>query len=235
MSLKVRRRIPELMDAPDLGEREHRLALVGLKRVNAISRSDAILWPTIQQLASQSSTRPLRILDLACGGGDVLCRLAARGMRAGVSLEIHGCDRSETALAASRELVESHELSNVELFSLDVQRERIPDDYDVIMCSLFLHHLDALEVVDLLHRMSQSTRQCLLANDLRRTTFGYLAAWVGCRLLTRSHIVHVDGPRSVAGAFSCEEIRDLAMKAGLSSIRLTTHWPQRFLLRWDRP
>jgi hypothetical protein len=28
---------------------------------------------------------------------------------------------------------------------------------------------------------------------------------------------------------------ELADQAGLRNIRLTTHWPQRFLLRWDRP
>lgn len=227
--------MPELMDAPDLDEQIHRRALRGLKRINAISRSDAILWPVLKEFAQAKPTASLRVLDLACGGGDVACRLAMRARRAGLSIVIHGCDRSELAIRTSRELAAAHQLANVEFFPFDLQQDHLPGDYDVIMCSLFLHHLDETEVVDLLQRMAHAARISVLANDLRRTELGYLMAWVGCRLLSRSQVVHVDGPRSVAGAFSCDEILALAAQAGLHNAQLTRHWPQRFLLRWDRP
>jgi hypothetical protein len=99
---------------------------------------------------------------------------------------------------------------------------------------LFLHHLEEQDVVGLLQRMRESAALAVLANDLVRSRVGYWLAWWGCRALTRSSIVHVDGPRSVEGAFTLDEARDMASRAGLTGLRLTRHWPERFLLRWDR-
>src|SRR4051812_37389748 len=62
---------PGLMAAPGLDPAEPRLALAGLARVNRISRSAAILRPPIRRLARELSGRPVRILDIATGSGDV--------------------------------------------------------------------------------------------------------------------------------------------------------------------
>ena len=93
----------------------------------------------------------------------------------------------------------------------------LPEDYDIVMCSLFLHHLDDEMAVDLLSKMAAAARRLVVVNDLRRSTIGYLLAWLGCRLLTRSPVVHVDGPRSVQAAFSLDEIRSVLKQSGLKS------------------
>jgi hypothetical protein len=58
-------------------------------------------------------------------------------------------------------------------------------------------------------------------------------AVVGCHLLSGSRVVHVDGPISVAGAFTPGEALSLAEQAGLQGATLTRHWPQRYLLTWN--
>ena len=74
----------------------------------------------------------------------------------------------------------------------------------------------------------------IIVDDLRRTRLGYGLAWIGCRLLTKSPMVHVDGPLSVQGAFTVEEARSLAERAGLHNAQLVKHWSQRFLMTWQR-
>ena len=231
MTLAVRHLQPELMDAPDVDATEHRRALAGLARINRISLSSRILWPSIRELARKAH-RPLRLLDLASGGGDVLCDLGHRAKVGGLAIELVGLDRSPVAVETARALSRKRGIQAT--FSEgDVLDGPWPEAIDVVMCSLFLHHLESTDVVRLLRRMA-SAATTVLANDLIRGWLGYQLAWWGCRLLTRSPIVHCDGPRSVEGAFSLDEIRDLARQAGLESIRLTRHWPERFLLRWDR-
>lgn len=223
------------MDNVALADPVHRRALVGLKRLNGLCRSDAALWPVLKELAPPSARTTLRVLDVACGGGDNICRLALRARRAGLNVELHGIDRSDTAIQVSRELAKIHNLKNVNFFSLDIDESPLPDDYDVVMCSLFLHHLDESRVVGLLKRMAAAARKRVVVSDLQRTTIGYCLAWLGCHLLSRSYIVHQDGPQSVVAAFSRREISRLAEQAGLSSARIFSHWPQRFLLQWDHP
>jgi hypothetical protein len=61
-----------------------------------------------------------------------------------------------------------------------------------------------------------------------------LLACAGTRLLSRSPVVHVDGPRSVAAAFTPAEALDLAQRAGLTGATVVRRWPCRFLLTWRR-
>ena len=107
-------------------------------------------------------------------------------------------------------------------------------DYDVLTSSLFLHHLDEKQAMALLGRMAAAARRAVFVCDLQRSWLGYGLAWFGCRLLTRSPIVHVDGPRSVEAAFAAEEISSLAVRSGLDGAVITHHWPQRWLLAWRK-
>ena len=233
-SLTVRSKQPEIMDQPDLPIHQHQHALRGLARINWISGSDRLLWPAIQRLALEKSGRPLRVLDIATGGGDVPIRLFHRAKRAGLPIEFAAADISLTAIEHARQQAKQHG-ARVEFFALDALHAPLPTDYDVITSSLFLHHLEAGEATDLLRRMGQATRSMVLINDLIRSQPGYWLAWLGTRVLSRSAVVHVDGPRSVEGAFSMPEALRMAEAAGLHGARVEWRWPFRFLLQWSRP
>ena len=52
---------PEIMDQPDLDPSLHASALRGLQRINIVSRSAAILWPTISEVG-RPLTSPSSVL-----------------------------------------------------------------------------------------------------------------------------------------------------------------------------
>ncbi len=232
MSLAKRLHQAELMDSLDVDTTAHEHALRALSRLNAISFSSQIVWPTLQDLAKSTPDRPLRVLDLACGGGDIVCRLARGAERNQLKIEFHGIDRSPFAIQLARQTAANQRV-NVTFEVGEVLHSELPKTFDVVMCSLFLHHLSECDAVELIRRMRVAARRTLLVNDLRRTRLGFALTWFGCQFLTRSHIVHVDGPRSVEGSFTDQEVVDLASRAGCANPRLTRHWPQRYLLRWD--
>jgi 2-polyprenyl-3-methyl-5-hydroxy-6-metoxy-1,4-benzoquinol methylase len=222
-----------MMDQPDLDLRAHRQALDSLGRAHWISRSAASIWPAIREVVPRSG-RPLRILDLACGGGQVVVGLARRCAREGVALEACGVDLSPVAIDYASARAARAGVGGVTFASLDVARRPLPAAFDVVLCSLFLHHLSDEEAETLLRRMRDAARHLVVISDLRRTRLGYLFAWVGCRLLSRSRIFHVDGPRSVEAAFAMNEARHLAERAGLTGAHIVARWPQRFMLTWRR-
>jgi SAM-dependent methyltransferase len=220
-----------MMDDPDLDPRLHDQALVGLERLNIVSRSAGILWPDIADLARRLAPRPVRVLDLACGSGDVAVSLWRRARRAGLDVSVAGCDISPHAVASARERARKAG-ADVAFFTHDVLGSPLPEGYDVLSSSLFLHHLDEGPAVDLLVRMARAARLVLI-NDLERGRMSYVLTWLGCQLLTRSPVVHVDGPRSIEGAFTLTEARVLAARADLEGATVSGRWPCRFLLRWE--
>ena len=234
-TLLQRQRQTELMDSPDLEQSLHDAALAGLRRVNRWSRTGAAIWSGISDLVAQCTPQQeLTILDIACGSGDQALWLARRLQQQGIRHRIHGVDISTTALAAATQQALQAGVSNISFHQCDVLHDPFPlPQYDVVMNSLFLHHLDEPQVVRVLQRMAGAARRRVVIDDLRRTRLGYFLAWTGCRLLSRSPIVHFDGPVSVEGAFTDSEMLQLSAQAGLQSARLQRHWPQRFLLTWQ--
>ena len=78
--LAKRDRQPELMDQPGLDAGIHRHALVGLRKANTLSRTARVIWRAIQAAdVVPKDGRPLRVLDIATGGGDVLIGVAQTG------------------------------------------------------------------------------------------------------------------------------------------------------------
>ncbi len=229
---RIRRREPELMDQPGLDERSHRNALAGLRRINRLSRTGRVAWAAIERLAASDPDRTWRVLDVASGGGDVAIDVARRAVRRGMKVLVDACDISPFAVRYANARAAERRVENVSFFRHDVLDGPLPDGYDVVMCSLFLHHLDEEAAVVLLSKMAAAARRLVVVNDLRRSAIGYLLAWLGCRILTRSPVVHVDGPRSVQSAFSLNEIRGVAQRSGLKSVLLQPRWPCRFLLQW---
>jgi len=227
---------PELMDDPGLEPGLHHDALHGLARINRFSTSvGSITRETLRLYESAPPTltdRPLRVLDVACGGGDVTRRCADQLQRRGLNAEWTGLDVSPVAIEHAR--VQTRDRSNVSYTLHDALQTPLPSGHDVVICSLFLHHLDRASCVSLLRAMHEASTLGVVINDLRRTRLGYTMAWCGTRLLSRSPIVHYDGPASVRAAWTDSELTGIAKEAGLNEPCVTYHFPQRMTLGWRR-
>ena len=232
VNLAKRNLVGELMDDPNLAKKDHLQALHGLRRVNQLSRTASVISNAIIQLCKREKLTSIRVLDLACGGGDVTVQVSKLLKQAGVSAEVHGWDCSQTAIDFARRQCDFGNKSQVQFDVANALAEAPKGSFDVVYCTLFLHHLSDDEANQLLGVMWQMASQLVLIDDLRRSTIGYALAVVGCQLLSRSPIVHVDGPLSVRAAFNETEILDLSDRCDLPRPTIERHWPHRFLLTW---
>ena len=240
-----RRVEPEVMDDPALDADRHRRALRGLGRLNRLSGSARLIWPALRQFVTlqienrkskiKNPPRPLRVLDLATGGGDLPIALHRLAAREGVAIEIDGCDLSPIALDHARRQAEHVGGAEVRFFQLDALNDPLPGDYDVLLCSLFLHHLGDADAERLLRRMGEAARVGVVVNDLRRSRANLALVHLAARLVSRSKVVHIDGPRSVRAAFTVSEARDLARRAGLGGASVEPAFPCRYLMTWSKP
>jgi 2-polyprenyl-3-methyl-5-hydroxy-6-metoxy-1,4-benzoquinol methylase len=225
---------PELMDDPAIDAREHQRALWGLARLNRLSRAAQILWPAVREVA-QRRGGTVSLLDIATGAGDLPIALAQRAAATGMSLDVHACDCSAVALDVAR----SHAAAvgiDLKCWEQDVIHEPLAPrgQFDVVTCSLFLHHLDTASAISLLRNAASACRDTLLVSDLRRDRIGLLLAWTVPRAFTRSRIVHIDAVKSVRAALTPSELLDLASQAGLGAATVVNCSPRRMLLSWSR-
>jgi 2-polyprenyl-3-methyl-5-hydroxy-6-metoxy-1,4-benzoquinol methylase len=182
-SLRHRRRLPEIMDDPGLDVASHREALAGLARINRFSGSLGVLWPELLALAKTIPDRPLRVLDVATGSGDVPAALVRKAAKEGVRIEVLGVDVSQVAIAEAEVRAELGQHENMRFQMLDVLQDPLPTGYDAITCSLFLHHLDDADAVGLLKQMKAAAGRLVLVNDLVRSRANYLQVWFASHVL----------------------------------------------------
>lgn len=221
------------MDDPQLDHRLHQRALQGLTRVNWVTRTHRLMWYPIEAFCREHGRNSVSVLDLACGSGDLLVWLKAKARAKGIDLKMTGCDLSPVALESARQRAELKKM-DADFQQINVLDEVLPRGHDVVVCSLFLHHLPEVDVVRLLRRMADTATHLVVATDLLRSRWGHLMCWMGTRLITRSPIVHFDGPISVEGAFTLDEIQQLAQQADLTNCQIIRRWPERFELTWKR-
>ena len=233
LDVGVRHLQPEIMDQPGLEVKTLRTALRAIAGINALASTHCTYWKAIRPLAEGRTSNPVRVLDVACGSGDVAVKLVKLAQRAGLPIIVDGCDRSPIAVSLAQEQADLAQVPS-RFFPLDIVNGTLPTDYDVITSSLFLHHLSDDNAVHALRQMTNSARQLVLVNDLIRSRMGYFLARFGAPLLTKSPMVRCDALTSVAGAFTPVELIELAHRAGMIGATISHFWLARMLLAWRK-
>ena len=209
MSLAVRdEAVRELMDDPDCDPQ--RLAAT-LRRFDLVNRLVAgwgrvarrHLLPRLARLG-----RPARVLDLGCGGGDVVARLARVARRAGVDVTWTGADPDERAIAVARERAGSAvgfravEFRCADAATLLAEGER----FDAVISNHALHHLGPAltEFADQSRRLSHGV---VLHADIARSRAAYVLYGVGITPLAPGTFLRTDGLRSIRRSYTRDELQ----------------------------
>jgi 2-polyprenyl-3-methyl-5-hydroxy-6-metoxy-1,4-benzoquinol methylase len=154
----------------------------------------------------------LRVVDLATGSGDIPRLIADHARKIGAKVEIDALDRQSATLEIARNL--SGAYPEISYRAANILDWRPAEAYDMVFCTLVLHHFSDEDAVKVLRRCRESSRHFVLVSDLRR---GVLTT-VGVHLLTafifREPMTRYDARLSTERAFSLSEMRDLAVRAG---------------------
>jgi SAM-dependent methyltransferase len=223
--LTGRRLTPEHMDHPDADPDEQARALRYLRRLN---RGWAGVTPVLAALDRLlPAGAPFRLLDVGTGSADIPLAVVAWARRTGRAARVTGVDSHPVTLELARRHVAGE--PSIELVRADARRlmDRFaPGDFDVAHASLFLHHLEDIEVVTVLRIMDRLADRGVIWNDLVRGPAGRGLVRIGTLAAPRS--VKHDARVSVDAGFTRTEALDLAARAGLESPRWRRHLLYRF-------
>ncbi len=167
------------------------------------------------------------ISDWGCGGGDSLKVLHKYFSKRQLKLNFIGIDATPAAIAFANRAHE--EIGNIQFRKADVLQEEFkPGEFDVVISSLFTHHFDNDEWVNLIERMIFSAKKAVVINDLHRHWLAYHSIGVLTRLFSKSPMVQHDSKLSVLRSFRKKELEALLQRANVKNYRIKWMWAFRW-------
>lgn len=213
--LTSRSRETELMDQGGFSFAEFRHCLRSLEIINQLTLA---YRPTLRWLRNWTDAEePLCILDAGSGGGDMLRRIARQ---AGETVSLIGVDLNPW----SKQCAElSATAFPVRFVSGDIFGFEPDQPIDIIVCSLFTHHLSDAQLVDFLRWIDGRAEKAWFISDLHRHPIPYYFIKTATRLLSRNRLIRNDAAVSVARSFTVDDWQRLLSKAGLGD-RVDIEW-----------
>jgi 2-polyprenyl-3-methyl-5-hydroxy-6-metoxy-1,4-benzoquinol methylase len=216
--------LPEWMDEPCTYE-DFRECLTDLGQVNRLTLS---YRPTLAFLEGVVAAKPgqaLRIVDVGSGGGDMLRRVERWAERRGVRVQLTGIDLNPYAARAARELMPASTAIQWITGDAFVYTEPV----DVVLSSLFTHHLKEPEIVRFLEWSEAVAQRGWFVNDLCREATPYKLFGLLAKGMRWHRFVQHDGPVSFRRSFREDDWERMLNSAGISvaDVRLSRWTPGR--------
>src|SRR6266699_4138178 len=200
----------EMMDRPQPVSMELEGDLRNIRQLNRWFGSHRLVYQFVRRWIKPGDK--LRIVDLATGSGDIPRLIVDYAREIGAEVEIDAIDKQSATLEIARKLsVDYPEIFYSEANVLEWQTAKA---YDIVLCSLALHHFSNEDAVRVLRRCRELSRKFVFVSDLRRSLLATIGVYFLTALIFREPMTRYDGRLSAARAFSFTEMAELARQAG---------------------
>ena len=231
----------EIMDDLSMKGAELSDALDQLTKVNRFLGGYKIVVDGLQKIIDEQTTKrlsvnnaqsfhntPIRIADLGCGGGDTLRAIEDWNQKKQqLRLQLYGIDANAFTIDYAKQ--HSTAYPNIHYLQKNIFADDCSfEEFDIVICSLFLHHFEEEELLSFFQNCKKSNIKFLLINDLQRHWMPYYLFKLVCGIFRASRMTREDGLLSIRRAFTKEELIDLLQKSGLKKYQLQWKWAFRY-------
>ncbi|MEZ5307982.1 MAG: methyltransferase domain-containing protein, partial [Pyrinomonadaceae bacterium] len=172
----------------------------------------------------QSKSGGATLLDVGAGSGAVLRHLTSRySFDSLVGLDNHPQSAKRISTEKANSAIDAVQGDAFTLPFAD-------NAFDIVICSLFLHHLTDSQIVQTLAEMRRVAKQAVIGIDLKRSPWAYWSYRAFCASFRISELVTHDGSLSIMKSFSRDELLEFGKAAGLESPRVESVFPFRWVL-----
>ena len=201
---------PELMDRPQPVSAELEQDLANLVSLNRYFGSHRVIRKFLECWLQRD--RSYRILDLATGSGDIPRLIVDWSRERTISVRIDAIDTNTSTLEIARKLSAAY--PEIDFIRADARHFESDQGYDLVCCSLALHHFSEADAIRVLRRCSELSNRYALVVDLERSLTTLAGVYAVTALIYRDPMTKFDGRLSARRAFSFAELRAMAETAG---------------------
>ncbi len=191
-----------------------------IARVNRWTQAYAPTLAFLEQVVARRGVgyEPLHIVDVGCGHGDGLRRVARWAAQRSLPVRLTGVDLHPYAARGARLCGREEQMAPgvIEWVQADVFSVELAEPPDAVVSSLFTHHLADSKIVRFLRWSEQQARWGWMINDLRRSEQAHRVFGWAARAARLHPLVVADGLLSLRRAFVAEDWHTLLAEAGVS-------------------
>jgi SAM-dependent methyltransferase len=217
LDLTRRSTLSELMDSDDTDFETFRACLVDLAKVNRLTLAYRPTLRFLEGLADSGRLprdRAITVIDVGSGFGDMLRKIARWAARRRFKVDLIGVDRNPWSARAAEEATPQGQPDR--FITADVFDYQPPSRTDIVISSLFTHHLEETSIIRFISWMEANATIGWFVNDLHRHPIPYHLFRVLSRALRAHHFVQHDGPVSIARAFNAGDWQHVLKAAGVA-------------------
>lgn len=225
---KYRTDDPEIMDDFDLKGDVLKASLDKIAQINQFLGGNKLTLKGVAKLLEKDpNSNLITIVDVGCGNGDMLRKLADFGFKNNLNLELIGIDANSFTVNYATDL--SRKYSNVTYRCLDVFDKSFSElKYDIVLCTLTLHHFKNDEIVKLLTLFYENSKLGFVINDLHRSAVAYRLFQAICFVFRLDEMSRKDGLTSILRGFKKEELIAFSNELKLKKYRIQWKWAFRY-------
>lgn len=214
----------EMMDDFSLGSEIIDPIMDELEVVNQLLGGYRVFFDALEKMQLKDG---MTISDWGCGGGDSLRRIAVWARERKLDIKLIGVDATDSALGYAR--AKSTGFPEISYILADVMNEELyPEQFDIVISSLFTHHFKDQEWIRLIQKMDSCATYAVIVNDLHRHWLAYHSIGILTSLFSRSEMVKHDSKVSVLRSFRRNELEQMLQKAQLEKYTIKWMWAFRW-------
>ena len=218
----------EIMDDFELKGEELEQTLSDLEKINKWLGGNKITLNGIKKLLKNTPDNAVfRIADVGCGSGAVLREIANWGRKQKIDLELIGIDANPYAIEIAQR--KSDYYPEIKFEALNIFSEAYKkQEYDIVLCTLTLHHFKNEEILLLLNTFKDQSRIGVIINDLQRSKTAYVLFQAFCKVFINNEIARKDGLTSILRGFKKKDLKNLASKISDQTHNIKWKWAFRY-------
>jgi 2-polyprenyl-3-methyl-5-hydroxy-6-metoxy-1,4-benzoquinol methylase len=205
----------EMMDRPQPVSLELERVLERLQQLNRLFGSHRLVSTFMRRWITPGAR--MRIVDLATGSGDIPRLVVDHARKINAQIEIDAVDQQAGTLEIARSLSAGY--PEISYHAANILEWDSPQKYDMALCSLVVHHFSDDDAVKLLRRCHELSKRFVLVSDLRRGFLLRAGVYMLTAFIVREPMTRFDARLSAERAFSFDEMRELAIRAGWEDFR----------------